>query len=128
MRQHYVRPDGLPPTNGYSHVVAHDGRSVVVSGQVPLDHDGNLVGAGDVERQAVQVFTNLVTALAAAGSSMDDVVKLTVYLTDRADLATFRRVRDRFVDVSRPPASTVLFVEGLLGADFRVEVDALAVG
>jgi enamine deaminase RidA (YjgF/YER057c/UK114 family) len=44
MKQHYLRPDGLPPVNGYSHAVVYEGRTVVVSGQVPLDADGNLVG------------------------------------------------------------------------------------
>ncbi|MBB2914184.1 enamine deaminase RidA (YjgF/YER057c/UK114 family) [Streptosporangium becharense] len=126
MRQHHLRPDGLPPTNGYSHVVVHDGPGVLVSGQVPLDRDGNLVGAGDAERQITQVFTNLATALAAAGVGMRDVVKLTVYLTDRADLAAFRRVRDRYIDTSRPPACSLVFVQGLVSPDFRVEIDALA--
>jgi enamine deaminase RidA (YjgF/YER057c/UK114 family) len=127
VREHYVRPEGLPPTNGYSHAVAYDGRGVVVSGQVPLDPDGTLVGAGDAERQTTQVFTNLATALAAAGASLDDVVKITVYLTDRADLAAFRRARDRFVAGSRPPASTLVFVRGLVDPEFRVEIDAVAI-
>jgi reactive intermediate/imine deaminase len=127
MKQHYLRPDGLPPVNGYSHAVAHDGRTVVVSGQVPLDADGNLVGQGDPEQQMVQVFTNIVTILAAVGAGMDDVVKLTVYLTDLADLAARRRVRDRYVKVAAPPASTVVQVSGLINPEFRVEIDVLAV-
>ncbi|MEV0566822.1 RidA family protein [Dactylosporangium sp. NPDC050588] len=126
-QEHYVRPSGLPPVNGYSHAVAHQGRSILVSGQVPLDADGNLVGAGDPERQVAQVFTNLATALAAAGAGLHDVVKLTVYLTDRADLAAFRRVRDRHIDLARPPASTLVLVHGLIDPEFRVEIDALAV-
>src|SRR5581483_11714374 len=110
-----------------SHAVACQGRSVVVSGQVPLDAQGDLVGAGDPERQAEQVFANLAVALAAAGAGMHDVVKLTVYLTDRADLAAFRRVRDRHLDTSRPPASTLVLVPGLLHPGFRIEIDAVAV-
>jgi enamine deaminase RidA (YjgF/YER057c/UK114 family) len=126
VKQHYVRPAGLPPVNGYSHVVAHDGRQVVVSGQVPLDEAGNLVGRGDPGLQMVQVFSNLVTALGAAGAGIDDVVKLTVYLTDLADLAEFRRVRDHYVNASAPPASTLVQVSGLINPEFRVEIDAVA--
>ena len=128
MQEHYVRPEGLPPVNGYSHAVAYSGRTVVVSGQVPLDADGNLVGRGDPERQMVQVFANIATALVAAGLSMDDVVKLTVYLTDLSDLDAFRRVRDRQIRAGQPPASTLVQVRGLINPEFRVEIDVVAVG
>jgi reactive intermediate/imine deaminase len=127
MRRHHVRPDGLPPTNGYSHAVEFSGRLVVVSGQVPLDADGQLVGAGDSEAQARQVFENLRTALAAAGATFDDVVKITVFLTDLADLETFRRVRNEYLASDTPPASTAVKVAGLVNPAFRVEVEALAV-
>lgn len=124
--EHYVRPDGMPPVNGYSHAVAFQGRLVAVSGQVPLDADGRLVGRGDPEAQARQVFTNLGAALAAAGATMDHVVKLTVFLTDMADLAAFRKVRDEFIRADTPPASSLVRVSGLVNPEFRIEVEALA--
>jgi enamine deaminase RidA (YjgF/YER057c/UK114 family) len=127
VKQHYLRPDGLPPVSGYSHAVAWQGRTVVVSGQVPLDAAGHLVGRDDPARQLDQVFANLAAALAAAGASMSDVVKLGVYLTDLADLAVFRQARDRHLGPSDPPASTLVQVSGLINADFRVEIDAIAV-
>jgi enamine deaminase RidA (YjgF/YER057c/UK114 family) len=127
MKQHSVQPDGLAPVNGYSQAVAYQGRTIVVSGQVPLDADGNLVGAGDPERQADQVFANLIIALAAAGAGIQDLVKLTVYLTNRADVAAFRRVRDRHIDLSQPPASSLVVVSGLVDPEFRIEIDAVAV-
>lgn len=123
-----MRPDGLPPVNGYSHAVRFSGALVAVSGQVPLDGSGQVVGDGDVEAQVRQVFVNLGAALTAAGSGLDRVVKLTVYLTDLADLPVFRAVRDEFVDPSRPPASSLVQVSGLVHPAFRVEVDALAAG
>ena len=123
---HYVRPDGMPPVNGYSHAVAFQGRLVVISGQVPLDADGRLVGQDDPEAQVRQVFTNLEAALAAAGAAMDDVVKLTVFLTDMADLAAFRKVRDEFIRADAPPASSLVRVSGLVNPEFRIEVEALA--
>ena len=123
---HYVRPDGMPPVNGYSHAVAFQGRLVVISGQVPLDADGRLVGQDDPEAQVRQVFTNLEAALAAAGAAMDDVVKLTVFLTDMADLAAFRKARDEFIRADTPPASSLVRVSGLVNPEFRIEVEALA--
>jgi reactive intermediate/imine deaminase len=126
MPDHHVRPDGMPPTNGYSHVVSFTGRMIVVSGQVPLDADGRLVGPDDPQAQTRQVFRNLSGALAAAGATLDDVVKLTVFLTNMSDLADFRTVRDEFVDARRPPASSLVQVSGLVHPAFRVEIEALA--
>jgi len=111
----------------YSHAVAFTGRMVIVSGQVPLDAQGRLVGQDDPAAQITQVFENLRTALAAAGASMSQVVKLTVFLTDLADLADFRRVRDEFITEQAPPASSLVQVSGLVNPAFRVEVEALAV-
>jgi reactive intermediate/imine deaminase len=115
----------LPPTNGYSHVVTFNGL-VVVSGQVPLDADGNLVGTDDAEVQVRQVFDNLRTALAAADAGLDDVVKLTIFLTDLDDLEVVRRVRDEYFDTESPPASSLVRVAGLVNPAFRVEIEALA--
>lgn len=126
MLQHYIQPDGLPPANGYSHAVAFSGRMVAVSGQVPLDAQGRLVGPDDPAAQVRQVFDNLVAALAAAGAGMEHVVKLTVYLTDLADLAVFRSIRDEYISVEKPPASSLVRVAGLVSPAFRVEIDALA--
>ena len=125
MQQHYVRPDGLPPVNGYSHAVAFSGQLVAVSGQVPLDGQGRLAGQ-DARAQVRQVFDNLTAALAAAGASMEHVVKLTVYLTDLADLDAFREVRDAYISLDKPPASTLVQVSSLVNPAFRVEIDALA--
>jgi reactive intermediate/imine deaminase len=126
MTEFYIRPDGMPPGNGYSHAVAFSGRTVIISGQLPLDGDGQLAGTGP-EAQVRQVFRNLSTALAAAGAGMDQVVKLTVYLTDLADLPAFRQVRDEYVSAGQPPASSLVQVSGLAHPQARVEIEALAV-
>ena len=125
MQEHYVRPDGLPPVNGYSHAVAFTGRMIAVSGQVPLDGQGKLAGP-DPQAQVRQVFDNLSAALAAAGAGLEHVVKLTVYLTDIADLQAFRQVRDEYISPDKPPASTLVQVSSLASPGFRVEIDALA--
>jgi reactive intermediate/imine deaminase len=125
--QHHVDPAGLPPTNGYSHAVSFTGTMVVVSGQVPLDAEGRVVGADDPRAQTRQVFHNLRGALAAAGTDLAHVVKLTVFLTNMGDLADFRSVRDEFIDPRRPPASSLVQVSGLVHPAFRIEIEALAV-
>ncbi len=127
MPQHYVRPEGLPPTNHYSHAVASEGRIVAISGQVPLDAEGKFVGSRDARAQIRQVFDNLTLALSAAGAGFDDVIKLNIYLTDIADVPALREIRDQYISLERPPASTLVAVSHLVDARFRIEVDALAV-
>jgi enamine deaminase RidA (YjgF/YER057c/UK114 family) len=124
--EHHVRPAGSPPVNGYSHAVVSAGPIVAVSGQVPLDARGELVGADKPEDQFRQTFQNLRTALEAAGSGMEHLIKLTVFLTDLADLAAFRRVRDEYLDLERPPACSLVRVAGLIHPRMRVEIEAFA--
>lgn len=100
---------------------------VMVSGQVPLDDAGRLVGAGDALEQARQVFRNMRAVLAAAGASMADVVKLTIFLTDMGDLGAFREARDEVFNADAPPASSLVRVAGLVNPEFRVEAEAIAV-
>ncbi|MEU6815250.1 RidA family protein [Streptomyces sp. NPDC046860] len=126
MMRHFVRPGGTPPVNGYSHAVTFAGPMVAVSGQVPVDAEGRLVGEGDAEAQVRQVYANLDAALRAAGSGLRHVVKLTVFLTDLDDLAAFRKVRDEHQDPERPPACSLVRVAGLVRPDFRVEIEAWA--
>jgi len=102
----HITPSGVAPGFGYSHVVAATGRLIAISGQVALDESGRLVGPGDPEAQARQVFENLRRCLAAADATFADVVKLTVYVTDLATMTAVRAVRDEYVDTTRPPAST----------------------
>jgi enamine deaminase RidA (YjgF/YER057c/UK114 family) len=127
VNEYFSAPSGLPPAVGYSHAIAGRGRLVVVSGQLPLDEKGELVSPEDGLAQARQVFTNLATALEAAGAGPADVVKLGFYLLSFADLASVRKARDEFVGVAKPPASTLVQVAGLVVSGARLEVDALAI-
>lgn len=127
-RVEFLNPSSLPTANGYSHtVLAPAGRTVYVSGQLPLDKNGNLVGADDFGAQAEQVFANLETALAAAGASFDDVVKLNMYVTDIRQLKALRAARDRRINLKTPPASTLVEVERFVKDGAMVEIDATAV-
>jgi reactive intermediate/imine deaminase len=124
--QHHIHPPGTPTPNGYSHAVSVTGTVVLVSGQVPLDDSGRLVGAGDTLEQARQVFRNMRAVLAAAGASMSDVVKLTIFLTDMGDIGAFREARDEVFSADAPPASSLVQVAGLVSPEFRIEVEAVA--
>jgi enamine deaminase RidA (YjgF/YER057c/UK114 family) len=124
----FSNPTTLPPARGYSHVVEVPAgeRLVFISGQVPLDQAGQLVGAGDFRRQAEQVFTNLRLALTGVGATFADVVKLTIYTVDLSHLGDLREVRDRYVNVAAPPASSLVEVRGLFRPDVLLEVEAVA--
>lgn len=127
-RNIHMRPEGMSPPPGYSHVVVTaPGRIVFVSGQVSEDAAGQLIGKGDVAQQAEQVFANLSRALAAAGATTRDVVKITVFVTDAGAIAAVRTVRNRVFGTEAPPASTAVVVRALANPDWLVEVEAIAV-
>ena len=123
-----VNPQNLPKPNGYSHAIeAHGGRTLYVSGQLPLNKDGNLVGEGDFAVQAEQVFANLKTALEASGATFKDVVKLNMFVTDMGQLKPLRVARDKYIDLKNPPASTLVEVKRFVVQGAMVEIDAVAV-
>jgi reactive intermediate/imine deaminase len=124
----FLSPETLPPPFGYSHVVdAPAGRVIFISGQVPLDQTGELVGEGDIEAQTRQVFGNLTAALEAADASWPDVVKLNFFVVDVTQIGAVRGVRDEYVNTRQPPASTLIEVSRLFRDDVLIEVDAVAV-
>jgi len=122
-----VNPPRLSPPKGYTHaVVVSGGRTVYVAGQVPLDKEGKLVGAGDFGVQVRQTFENLKSALAAADATLADVVKVTVLVTDASQIDKFRQVRNEYFKTD-PPASTFAEVKALFRSDVMIEMDAIAV-
>jgi enamine deaminase RidA (YjgF/YER057c/UK114 family) len=124
--QSVVAPRGVAAGRGYSHVVTGRGRLVVVSGQVAQDEHGQLVGPGDAQAQARQVFENLRRCLAEVGAGFGDVVKLGFYVLDIADLPAVRAARDAVIDTARPPASTAVQVAALFLPGYLIEVEAWA--
>jgi reactive intermediate/imine deaminase len=122
-----TNPPTLSKPTGYTHVVeASGGKTVYVSGQIALDKDGKVVGEGDMKAQAEQVFKNLQAALAAAGATFKDVVKMNTYTTDFSHVQAVRDVRARyFGDVT--PASTLVQVVHLARPEFMLEIEVIAV-
>jgi len=113
------------PTDGYSHV-AQAGNTLYIAGQVAKDLQGNLVGKGDFETQVRQVFTNLKNILVESGGSLNNLVKLTTFLTHFNYRETYRNVRKEFLQDSSPP-NTLLIVESLASPDYMIEIEAIAV-
>lgn len=123
-----INPPSLPTVPGYSQVVTVAGGDLVfIAGQVSLDASGAVVGAGDFAAQATQTFHNLMDALEAAGTSASNLIKLTTFVTDMSQLATFRTVRDQFLDPANLPASTLVQVSRLFRQEFLIEIEAIAV-
>ena len=119
------RVAALPePISHYTDAV-RAGELLFVSGCVPIDRDGKLVGGSDVVAQTRQVFANLEAVLGAAGAGFADVAKVTVYLTDIDDRPRINPVRQEVFGEIRP-ASTLVEVGRLAVAGARVEIDAIA--
>jgi reactive intermediate/imine deaminase len=124
----FLTPATLSPPFGYSHVVeAPAGSIVYISGQVPLDAEGQLVGGADFVAQTRQVFENLTRALEAADAAWSDVVKLDYFLRDVDQIGAVRAIRDEYVDTANPPASTLIEVSSLFSPDVLVEIQAIAI-
>lgn len=121
-------PETMPKSVGYSQVAAvTSGKIVFISGQVALDKSGNVVGKDDFRAQVQQVFENLKAAVEAAGGDFSDVVKLNSYFLDFSRLQEFREVRDKYINLKSPPASTAVQVSRLFRPEFLVEIEAVAV-
>jgi 2-iminobutanoate/2-iminopropanoate deaminase len=124
MEREDVAVRGMHKTTGYSHA-ARAGGLVFVAGQVAQNAEGALVGRGDIEAQAVQVFENLKTVLASAGATLDDVVKLTTYTTSVAYRQKIAEVRARYFKTYFPP-NTFVVVASLATPEYLIEIEAVA--
>jgi len=102
------------------------GDLVIVSGQAAIDEHGGLVGVGDFDAQADQVFRNLQRVLEAGGSSLDRIVKVTIFLTDMANFPKIVELRGRWF--TEPyPADTIVEVSSLALPELEIEIEAIAV-
>ena len=126
----FVNPPTVATPKGYSQVAVVDigtSKMLILSGQVGLDKDGALIGKGDVAKQIEQTFANIKAIIESQGGTMSDIVKLNYYLLDVANIQTLRTIRDKFIDVNHPPASTLVQVSKLFRDDILVEIEATAV-
>jgi 2-iminobutanoate/2-iminopropanoate deaminase len=123
-----IQPESLPdPRPRYSQGVQTTGGSLLfIAGQTAVDAAGQIVGKGDIEQQAEQVFRNLAAVLGAAGGSFEHLVMTTTYLTDIAYRAAFNQVRLKYYP-HEAPANTLVVVKSLAHEDYLIEIDGMAV-
>ena len=119
----FPNPDNKP--QGFS-PATRVGNTIFVSGQVSVDAGGNLVGEGDCGAQSEQVFRNVEAALTAAGGALDDVTKITAFIVNPEDYAAYAAVRLRQFPENGPASSSV-FIKGLVSPKFLIEIEAIAV-
>lgn len=127
----FSNPKTLAKPPGYSYVVeaSGPGRTVYFAGQLGLDMENKLVGAfGDFRAQCVRAFENMELALAAAGVTWADVVKINNYVVDiSVNIPMFREVRDNYLNTKAPPASTTVGVPALARPGALFEIEAIAI-
>jgi reactive intermediate/imine deaminase len=101
------------------------GNLICLSGQAAIDQQGNIVGENDFDKQAEQTFLNIKQLLETAGSSLQQVVKVTIYLTDMTNFLKIIELRQRWF--KKPyPADTIVEVKSLALPELLIEIDATA--
>ena len=120
-----INPEGMTQPTAYTHVVRH-GNLLFIAGQVSLDGEGNVVGAGDMAAQVRQVMENLKTVLESQGADFGDVTKTTIYTTD---IDAYRETGDirREYWTEGAPASTLVQISRLARPVFLVEIEETAI-
>jgi 2-iminobutanoate/2-iminopropanoate deaminase len=102
------------------------GEFLFISGQAPIDENGQIVGVGDFDAQAEQVFANLERVLRAGGSSFTNVIKVTIFLRDMSNFPKIVELRSRYFTPPYP-ADTIVEVTSLYSPDALIEIEAIAI-
>ena len=126
----FLNPPELGKTFGWTQVTTSvGGKTIYLSGQTSVNASGGVVGKGDLKAQAIQTFENVKTALAAAGATVHDMVKMNIYVVGLKpdQVPIIREIRARYVSPDKPPASTFVGVPALVNADWLIEIDGIAV-
>ena len=116
---------GPRPDANFSQAVRVD-NVIHVAGQVAMNENREFVGEGDAEAQARQCFANLARVLGEAGSSIEDVVKLTAYLVATEHYPGYAAAKKEYLTTALP-AGTAVIVAGLMDPRFLIEIEAVAV-
>ena len=119
----HVEPDPFDPYMiGQGHIV---GNQIYLSGQASINEQGEIVGVGDVWAQMEQAMANIERALTAAGSGIDRIFKITIYLTDMANFDKVLELRKKYFTAPWP-ADTTVGVQSLALPELLVELDVIA--
>jgi len=128
MPKKFINPPGMKPLGMYTQVTVAQGGSIAfISGQVSADANGKVVGAGDIQAQAVQVFENLKLALSGIEATFEDVIKFTIYIVGftQERRKAVMDVRGRYISHKNPPAATMVGVDQLVEPELLVEIEAV---
>lgn len=126
--QEVVSADLAPPNGHFAQAISApaQGRLLFISGMTARNAEGGVTGVGDVTAQTHQVCRNLQAAARAGGATLDDIVRVDVYLRDMADFDAVHDVRRQYF-TGIAPASTMVEVSGFVKQDYLVEINAIAV-
>ena len=130
MNKQFINPPELNPTNGFTHVVTSTaGKTIYMSGQVSVNEKAEVVGKGDFRAQVEHVFANVKIALASAGATFHDVVKIAYFVVDLKPehVAHVREVRRKYLNMEKPPASTLVGISALVVPEWLIEIELVAV-
>src|SRR5437763_4112260 len=126
----HLHPEGLRHNPAFSQVVAASGRrTIYTAGQISIDERGALVGAADLAAQTAQAMRNVGLALASAGASYADIVKITTFVVNYKSehRVIIGKARSPFFANGRPPASTLVAIAALALPEWLIEIEAIAV-
>ena len=126
MAKTVINPPTLAKPTGYSYAIKKAGTPVFISGQVALDAEGKLVGENDAAAQTEQVFKNLQAVVEGCGGTLDDIVKITIFVTDPSYRPAVAAARLKWFKEGQWPASTYLVVAALAVPTMLVEIEAVA--
>ncbi len=125
---HIIQPEGLPAGSGWSHTVSGTGQPAFISGQVSVNEQGDIIGAGDMEAQIRQVYYNLGLCLKALNTDWQHVAKITYFATDIATaLPLMRKIREEVMPPEMRASNTFVEVTALAHPDFLIEAEAFAI-
>ena len=127
MSKTVINPSALAKPTGYSYAIKKSGTPVFISGQVALDAEGKLVGENDAAAQTEQVFKNLQAVVEGCGGTLDDVVKITIFVTDPSYRPAVAAARLKWFKEGEWPASTYIVVSALAVPTMLVEIEAVAI-
>jgi reactive intermediate/imine deaminase len=127
-KQALVSPQLATPKGHFSQATVADarGRLLFISGMTALNNDGGVTGVGDITAQTDQVCQNLKAAVEAAGGTMEDIVRVDVFVRNVEDFEAIHTVRRQYF-TGAPPASTMVEVSKLVNKDYLIEINAIAV-
>lgn len=126
----HLNPERMHLNPDFSQAVVVEGpaRTIYIGGQNAVSPEGTVIGAGDIAAQTAQIFENLEVVLAAAGATLHDIVKWTIYVVQGHDFRPgFGIFQQKWGTSARPPAVSVVIVAGLANPEYLVEIEAIAV-